>query len=52
MLRYYEDEVRILALRRERLPENKAVGLGCWFRRWLRAVKGTRIPAGLRALQA
>ena len=54
MLRYYEDEVRILALRRERLPreENKAVGLGCWFRRWLKAVKGQRIPAGLRALKA
>ncbi|CAK9013763.1 Alpha/beta hydrolase domain-containing protein 17C [Durusdinium trenchii] len=48
MLRYYEDEVRIMALRRERLPqhESKAVGLGCWFRRWVKAVKGVRPPQG------
>mgnify|MGYP002804065722 FL=1 len=52
MLRYYEDEVRIMALRRERLPhqQNKAVGMGCWFRRWVKAVKGHRPPQGLRAL--
>ncbi|CAK9013806.1 Alpha/beta hydrolase domain-containing protein 17C [Durusdinium trenchii] len=54
MLRYYEDEVRIMALRRERLPqhESKAVGLGCWFRRWVKAVKGVRPPQGFRALRA
>lgn len=44
MLRYYEDEVRIMALRKERAPqhESKAVGLGCWFRRWVKAVKKPR----------
>lgn len=53
MWRYYEDEVRIMALRRERLPqhENKAVGMGCWFRRWVKAVKGNRPPQGFRALR-
>mmetsp|Transcript_7977 Transcript_7977/g.18503 ORF Transcript_7977/g.18503 Transcript_7977/m.18503 type:complete len:619 (+) Transcript_7977:62-1918(+) len=44
MLRYYEDGIRVMLLRREKpLTEgSRAVGLGCWFRRWVRAVKGPR----------
>lgn len=45
MLRYYEDEVRIMALRRERLPqhESKARGLG-----EARRKQGEQWPSGVR----
>jgi len=41
MLHYYEQEVRVMAMRREK-PVGagpRAVGLGCWFRRWTKAMK-------------
>lgn len=51
MLRYYEDEVRVLALRPLKpLAEGRAVGLGCWFRRWVKSVKAPR-PGRLAILE-
>eukprot|EP00931_Biecheleriopsis_adriatica_P004097 TRINITY_DN105815_c0_g1_i1.p1 TRINITY_DN105815_c0_g1~~TRINITY_DN105815_c0_g1_i1.p1 ORF type:complete len:659 (-),score=121.26 TRINITY_DN105815_c0_g1_i1:2-1936(-) len=42
MLHYYHDEVRVAAYAnfRPKVEGPRAVGLGCWFRRWVRGVKG------------
>ncbi|CAE8700177.1 unnamed protein product, partial [Polarella glacialis] len=42
MLRYYVDEVRALTIPREKkwVEGTRAVGLACWFRRWVRGVRG------------
>mmetsp|Transcript_33721 Transcript_33721/g.61060 ORF Transcript_33721/g.61060 Transcript_33721/m.61060 type:complete len:634 (+) Transcript_33721:44-1945(+) len=41
MLNYYKDEVIVMAMMREKpvIGGPRAVGLGCWFRRWTKAMK-------------
>eukprot|EP00930_Biecheleria_cincta_P000452 TRINITY_DN10095_c0_g1_i2.p1 TRINITY_DN10095_c0_g1~~TRINITY_DN10095_c0_g1_i2.p1 ORF type:complete len:622 (+),score=136.57 TRINITY_DN10095_c0_g1_i2:31-1866(+) len=40
MLHYFTNEVKPMAERREKIEQGaRAVGLGCWFRRWQRGMK-------------